>query len=162
MPFRIGPKGIFFAESSSAPYWTYAGVFFTPTLSAFHKRSPSRRKGNAGVTSSGTPCTPAGGSYLLSSRRGSGVGLVWWTSEARDSVRRRLSVSRKFRCMAILLNIFICNNKWLDIGWEKYFPTMQHPISCTPITLMHSWLDYWMVYNKGGGVFWWNSTICTR
>ena len=52
------------------------------------------REGNAGVSSSETHCTTAGGSYLSSPRRGSGVGLVWWTSEARDSVRRRLSLSR--------------------------------------------------------------------
>ena len=94
MSFRIGPKEIFFAESSSAPYWTYVGVLSSPTLYGVHKWSLSRRKEDAGVSSSGTPCTTAGGSYLLSPRQGSGVGLVRWTSEARDSVGRRLLLSR--------------------------------------------------------------------
>ena len=62
----------------------------------------------------------------------------------------------------IKFTIFIDNTKWLDIGWSRYCPNMQHPILCMPIPLMHSWLDYWMVSNKGGGVFWWNSTIWTR
>ena len=52
-------------------------------------------EGNAGVSSSGHSCTPAGGSYLLSPRWGSKVGLVWWTSKARDSAGRRLLLSRK-------------------------------------------------------------------
>ena len=92
IPFRIGPKGIFFAESSSAPYWTYVGVLSSPTLSVFHERIPSSRKGNAGVSLSVPQCTPAGGYHLLSPRRGYGVGLFWWTSKARDSVGRRLSL----------------------------------------------------------------------
>ena len=69
------------------------GVLSSPTLSGFHGQGSSRRKGNAWVSSSGTSCTPAGGSYLLIPRKGSGVGLVWCTSEAQDSVRRRLSLS---------------------------------------------------------------------
>ena len=58
------------------------------------------REGNAGVSSSETPCTTAGGSYLLIPRRGSGVGLVWWTSEAQESVGKRLSLSRTFKWLS--------------------------------------------------------------
>ena len=70
-------------------------IFFTPTLSNFYGRSPSRREGNVGANSLGPPCKPAGGSYLLSPRLGSGDGLVWWTIKAQDSVGRRISLSRK-------------------------------------------------------------------
>ena len=63
---------------------------------------------------SGPPCTPAGGSYLLIPRRGSGVGVVCWTSEARDSAGRRLSLSRTEE-----LNFFAILGSPLDRRFSK-------------------------------------------
>ena len=45
---------------------------------------------------SGPPCTPVGESYLLIPWPGSGVGVVCWASKARDSIGRRLSLSRLY------------------------------------------------------------------
>ena len=93
MPAWIVLEGVFVAISSSAPYWSYVGVLSSHAV-RFHGQGSCRRRDDAGVILSGPPCTPAGGSYLLSPRRGSGVGVVCWASKARDSVGRRLSLSR--------------------------------------------------------------------
>ena len=90
----------FVATSSSAPYWSYVGVLSSHAV-RFHGQGYCRRKGNAGVILSGPPCTPTGGSYLLIPQRSSVVGVVCWTSEARDSVGRRLLLSRTFLCLLL-------------------------------------------------------------
>ena len=101
------------------------------------------RERNAGVEFLGPSRTPARGSYYDSPRRDSGGKVVKLASKARDSVGRRLELSRK-EDVQVDTEQIIGDLKYMSLGDHIFQVTKTQVTMFFPLTSMRNILNkYW-------------------